>query len=152
MKKLTISSEGLNHSSIDLGKLDDLKEYSYMHPKRQQEVQGKVFIGEFLKSSSAEISFTVFPPHTEMPFFHQHKDNEEIYVVLKGAGQFQIDETLFDISEGSVIRVSPKGRRTYRNNSDTPLILLCIQNKINTLDQFNVEDGFLAEGETLWNN
>ncbi len=152
MKKLKISSEGVNHSSIDLGNLDELMDYSYMHPKRHQEVKGKVFIGEFLKSSSAEISFTVFPPKTEMPFFHQHKNNEEIYVVLKGSGQFQVDDSLFDVSEGSVIRVSPEGRRIYRNNSDIPLIFLCIQNKIGSLDQFNVEDGFLAEGNTLWNN
>ncbi len=40
MKKLKISSEGVNHSSIDLGNLDELMDYSYMHPKRQQEVKG----------------------------------------------------------------------------------------------------------------
>lgn len=150
MKKLKVNSEGINHSSIDIGNLDELKDYSYMHPKRHQEVKGKVFIGEALKSSSAEISFTVFPPKTEMPFFHQHKNNEEIYVVLKGSGQFQIDDSLFDISEGSVIRVSPEGKRIYRNNSENPLTFLCIQNKIGSLDQFNVEDGFLAECENLW--
>lgn len=148
MKKVKISSEGVNHSSIDLGNLDGLMDYSYMHPKRHQEVKGKVFIGELLKSSSAEISFTVIPPNTEMPFFHQHKNNEEIYVVLKGAGQFQIDNSLFDVSEGSVIRVSPEGKRTYRNNSEVPLSFLCIQNKAGSLEQFNVEDGFLAEETT----
>ena len=62
-----------------------------MHPKRKQEVKGKVFVGELLKTSGAEVSFTILPPHTDIPFIHQHKLHEEIYVFLKGAGQFHVD-------------------------------------------------------------
>ena len=103
-----------------------------------------------LNSTGAEISFTVIPPMTEMPFMHQHKNHEEIYVVLKGSGQFQVDDSLFEVSEGSVIRISPNGKRIYRNNSANPLIFLCLQNQVDSLDSFQVEDGFLAEGEILW--
>ena len=151
MKELKIKSKGINHCSIDMGAIDQIVDYSYMHPKRQQEVKGKVFIGEVLESSSAEISFTVFPPKTSMPFLHQHKNNEELYIFIKGSGQFQVDDTVFDVSEGSVVRISPNGKRIYRNNSENPLIFLCIQNRMGSLEQFNVEDGFLAEGEILWN-
>ncbi len=150
MKTVKIKSEGKNHVAIDLGQVDQLMDYSYLHPKRHQEVKGKVFVGEILKSTSAEISFTVIPPKTEMPFMHQHKNHEEIYVILKGSGQFQVDDSIFDVSEGSVIRISPDGKRIYRNNSDHPLTFLCVQNQAGTLDSFNVEDGFLAEGEILW--
>jgi mannose-6-phosphate isomerase-like protein (cupin superfamily) len=150
MKTAKIKSEGLNHMAIDLGPIDQLMDYSYMHPKRHQEVKGKVFIGEILKSTSAEISFTVIPPHTEMPFMHQHKNHEEIYVFLKGSGQFQVDDSVFDVSEGSVIRISPNGKRIYRNNSDIPLTFLCLQNQHGSINNFNVEDGFLAEGEIGW--
>jgi mannose-6-phosphate isomerase-like protein (cupin superfamily) len=150
MKKAKTISEGINHSAIYLGIFDQLIDYSYVHPIRDQEVKGKVFIGEMLNSTSAEISFTVIPPKTEMPFMHQHKNNEEIYVVLKGSGQFQVDDSLLEVSEGSVIRISPNGKRTYRNNSANPLIFMCIQNQAGSLDSFQVEDGFLAEGEVLW--
>lgn len=150
MKTVKIKSEGENHIAIDLGQIDQLMDYSYMHPKRHQEVKGKVFVGEILKSTSAEISFTVIPPRTEMPFMHQHKNHEEIYVFLKGSGQFQVDDSIFEVSEGSIIRISPNGKRIYRNNSDNPLTFLCIQNQAGSLDNFNVEDGFLAEGEILW--
>jgi mannose-6-phosphate isomerase-like protein (cupin superfamily) len=150
MKKVKITSEGINHSAIDLGVIDQLTDYSYIHPKRHQEIRGKVFIGEILNSTSAEISFTVIPPMTEMPFMHQHKNHEEIYVVLKGSGQFQVDDSLFEVSEGSVIRISPNGKRIYRNISDNALTFLCIQSQAGSLDNFNVEDGFLAEGEILW--
>ena len=150
MKNVKIKSEGINHIAIDLGLIDQLMDYSYMHPKRHQEVKGKVFVGEILKSTSSEISFTVIPPKTDMLFMHQHKNHEEIYVFLKGSGQFQVDDSIFDVSEGSVIRISPNGKRIYRNNSDNPLTFLCIQNQMGSLDKFNVEDGFLAEGEILW--
>ncbi len=150
MKKVKQTSEGVNHNAIDLGAFDQLIDYSYMHPKRQQEVKGKLFVGELLNSTGAEISFTVIPPETEMPFMHQHKNHEEIYVVLKGTGQFQVDDSLFDVSEGSIVRISPNGKRIYRNTSKTPLTFLCIQNQAGSLDSFQVEDGFLANGEILW--
>jgi mannose-6-phosphate isomerase-like protein (cupin superfamily) len=150
MKNVIIKSDGINHTAIDLGLIDQLMDYSFTHPKRHQEVKGKVFVGEILKSTSAEISFTVIPPNTEMPFMHQHKNHEEIYVFLKGSGQFQVDDSIFDVSEGSVIRISPNGKRIYRNNSANPLIFICIQNQVGSLDNFQVEDGFLTEGELLW--
>ncbi len=149
MKNAEIISEGNNHIAIELGKIDELIDYSYMHPKRNQEVRGKVFLGEILKSSCAEISFTVIPPHTSMPFMHQHKMHEEVYIFLKGSGQFQVDHSVFDVSEGSVIRISPEGKRIYRNNSDNYLTFICIQNHINSIKNYNVEDGYLAEGEIL---
>ncbi len=150
MKTVKITSEGNNHIAIDLGPIDQLNDYSYMHPKRQQQVRGKVFIGELLKSTAAEISFTVIPPMTAMPFIHQHTKHEEIYVFLRGSGQFQVDDSLFDVSEGSVIRISPNGKRIYRNNSEQSMTFLCIQSQAGSLEHFNVEDGFLATGEVLW--
>jgi mannose-6-phosphate isomerase-like protein (cupin superfamily) len=150
MKNIKVTSEGKNHVAIDLGPMGKLTDYSYMHPKRKQEVKGKVFTGELLKSSGAEISFTELPAHAEMPFLHQHNKHEEIYVFLKGSGQFQVDDTLFDVKEGSVIRIAPEGKRTYRNNSDQPLTFMCVQSHAGSIEQYNVEDGFLADGEILW--
>jgi mannose-6-phosphate isomerase-like protein (cupin superfamily) len=150
MKTVKITSEGTNHTAIDLGGFDHLSDYSYMHPKRQQEVVGKKFIGELLKATGAEISFTLIPPHTEMPFLHQHREHEEIYAFIKGSGQFQVDEDVFDVSEGSVIRIAPDGKRTYRNNSSDPLIFMCMQCQAGSLNSFFVEDGFRSEGEINW--
>jgi mannose-6-phosphate isomerase-like protein (cupin superfamily) len=150
MKNVKITSEGLNHAAIDLGSIDQLIEYTYMHPKRHQEIEGKVFVGEILKSTGSEMSFTVLPPNTEMSFMHQHKKHEEIYVFLKGSGQFQVDDSMFDVCQGSVIRVSPEGKRTYRNNSSEPLVFLCIQSLSGSLDCSQVADGYYAEGKILW--
>ena len=36
-------------------------DYSYLHPKLNQEVKGKIFIGETLKTTGAEVSFQILP-------------------------------------------------------------------------------------------
>ncbi|HTX89354.1 MAG TPA: cupin domain-containing protein [Bacteroidales bacterium] len=150
MKNPDILSEGVHHTAIHLGKMENLAEYTMIHPKLQTEVKGKIFTGEKLKSTGSEISFTVLPPYKEIPFIHQHHRHEEIYVILKGSGQFRVDDATFDISEGTVIRVSPEGKRTYRNTSPEPLIFLCIQSCHGSLQGFNVSDGFRTPGETAW--
>lgn len=147
MKEIKIISEGQNYSAIELGRLDMLTDYSYMHPKLKQLVKGKVFIGEKLKTTGVEISFQILPPETEIPFLHCHNKHEEVYIILKGAGQFQVDDDIFDVSEGSVIRISPAGKRTWRNNSENPMILIVIQSQDGTLDNHFIADGFRVAGE-----
>ncbi len=151
MKNVKITSEGTNHVAVDLGKFDELMDYTYIHPKLMKEVSGKLFTGELLKSTGAELSFTILPPHFQSPFFHRHQKHEEIYIFLKGTGQFQVDDTVFDITEGSVIRIAPQGSRIYRNNSENPLIFICIQVPAGTLESRYVEDGLRAKGDILWN-
>ena len=57
MKGLKITSEGTNYSSFDLGEFDKLMDYSFVNPKTNRETQGKIFTGEVLKTTGAEISF-----------------------------------------------------------------------------------------------
>lgn len=149
MKKAMIKSEGNNYSAIEIGKLQDLAEYSFPHPKLKQDVRGKLFVGEILKSTGVEISFQIMPAKTDIPFLHSHTNHEEIYIFLKGKGKFQIDNDLFDVQEGSVVRIAPKGKRTWRNNSDDIMILIVIQAKTGTLEDYNVLDGFGVSGEIL---
>jgi mannose-6-phosphate isomerase-like protein (cupin superfamily) len=152
MKNLQISSEGKNYSAVDLGEFDNLMEYSYLHPRLKTEIKGKVFIGEILKATGTEISIQILPPNTNIPFLHQHKNHEETYIILKGTGQFQVDGSVFDIKEGSIIRIAPEGKRSYRNNSANPIIVMCIQSQKNSLDNYLVFDGFRTPGEIPWTN
>ena len=150
METLKISSEGKNFSALNLGSLDNLMDYSFLHPRLKTEIKGKVFVGELLKSTGAEISFNILQANTSIPFLHQHKNQEEIYIFLKGSGEFQVDEVIFEIQEGSVIRVAPEGKRSCRNSSNSQMIYLCIQTKLNSLDNYLVFDGFRTPGEIPW--
>ncbi len=147
MKKAKIKSEGINYSAIEIGKFQDLAEYSFPHPKLKQDIPGKLFVGELLKSTGIEVSFHYMPARASIPFLHSHNYHEEIYIFLKGEGQFQVDNDLIDIQEGSIIRIAPEGKRTWRNNSDDIMILIVVQAKAGSLKDYTVLDGFGVEGE-----
>lgn len=43
------------------------------------------------------------------------------YIILSGAGKFQVDDEVFDIAEGSVIRVSTNCDRNLKYTSESPM-------------------------------
>ncbi|MDL2257287.1 cupin domain-containing protein [Bacteroidales bacterium OttesenSCG-928-I14] len=133
-------AENKNFTAVDFGKLSLLSETS----------NGKAFLKEITKASGTEISLSVLPAKTDLPFFHTHKQNEETYIVLSGAGKFQVDDQCFDISEGSVVRVAPDGVRGMTNTSDEQMVYIVIQSKENSLEQCSMEDGVLLEANPLW--
>lgn len=150
MKQVEKIAEDKNFTAIDLGSLDELMEYSLIHKVNKQEIEGKVYLKEPTKATGTEISFNSLPPKTEQPYFHIHNKNEETYIVLKGHGFFQIDGKVFDIKEGSVIRVAPEGIRGIRNESEDKMIYMVIQSKINSLDEYSTDDGKRVEFNPMW--
>jgi len=141
MKQIEKLSENENYSAVNLGSLEDLMDYSLIHPVRKHLIEGKVFLKDATQATGTEISFNMLPPHTEQPYFHIHRKNEETYIILKGAGFYQVDEDCFTIKEGSVIRVAPKGKRGIRNDSDETMIYMVIQSKENSLEEHTTADG-----------
>lgn len=128
MKTIEKISEGTNYSAVSVGKMDDLREYELpMGP--DVIIKGKVFTGQALKCSGAEMSFQSFAPGQSNGLLHTHKTHEEIYIIVKGEGEYQVDGQKFPVSEGSLIRVAPNGKRTLRNTGSTPMVMICIQYK-----------------------
>jgi len=150
MKKIEKLSENEHYSAIDLGSLDELMDYSLIHPVRKHLIEGKVFLKDPTQASGAEISFNMLPPHTEQPYFHIHRKNEETYIILKGAGFFQVDEDCFQIKEGSVIRIAPQGKRGICNSSDETMVYMVIQSKENSLEEYTTADGERIPVEPKW--
>lgn len=143
MREIEIIKSNENSSIVNVGKFDGLREYSYVHPMINLPINGKVFVGEKLNTSSMEISFQVLGPGKEIPFDHLHRENEEVYVVIKGKGFFVLDGEETDIEEGSIIRVSPSAKRRWGNNSsDSDLIIMIIQAAKGSLKHYNVTDGY----------
>ncbi|MCE5226754.1 MAG: cupin domain-containing protein [Porphyromonadaceae bacterium] len=150
MKKVETISENKNFTAINVGSLDSIVDYSFIHPKTQKEVTGKVFVKEATKATGSEISFTTIPPQTELPYFHIHDKDEETYIILRGSGYYQVDEDCFPITEGSVIRVAPAGKRGLCNTSNEPMVYICIQTKENSLEEHTTDDGSRVVVEPKW--
>ncbi|MDR3060408.1 MAG: cupin domain-containing protein [Prevotella sp.] len=150
MKQIEKISENNNYTAANIGNLSKLMDYSMIHPKNKKEVFGKVFLKDATGATGTEISFQELPPQTDLSYFHIHNENEETYIVLKGSGDFQVDEDCFPITEGSVIRVAPQGKRSLRNSSDEPMVYMVIQSKKDSLNQYSSEDGERVEYKAKW--
>lgn len=142
MKEIKVTAKGKNYSSVSIGKLDDLRDFKLSFGPRH-EVSGKVFVGQALGASGAEMSFQSFLPGEGSPFLHAHKTHEELYIVLKGEGEYLIDGKILPLSEGSIVRVAPAGKRALRNTGKTNMIVICIQYKANG---FGTEDSPMGDG------
>ena len=145
MKEIDIVKKSENYSIGDIGEFKDLKEYFYFHKAANMNIPGKVFLGESLNMTSMEISFQVLNAGKEIPFDHKHKTHEEVYIVLKGCGQFIVDGEVTHIKEGSVVRAAPQANRRWKNNSKDDLVMMVIQAVNGTLKNYNVTDGYSKE-------
>lgn len=111
--------------------------------------EGKQFVKDATGATSCEISFGSLPTGAAVPFFHSHKENEENYIILSGSGKFQVDDDVFDIAEGSVIRVSTGADRNLKCTSSEPLVYICIQAKEGSLGNYTMTDAAITEHTNL---
>ena len=130
-------------------KLNEGEKYSHGSIGNIADFEGKIFIKDELKESSCEISFGTLAPGQAVPFFHSHKTNEENYVILSGAGKFQVDNVVFEIAEGSVVRVSTGCDRNLKCTSVDPMVYICIQAKEGSLGDYTMTDAELTERASL---
>lgn len=71
MDKITKINSGEKFTHTSVGKLD--------------EFNGKQFLKDTVGTTGCEISFGTIEPGQAAPFFHSHKQNEEIYIILRGS-------------------------------------------------------------------
>ena len=141
MKKAELISNGNNYSAIHVGPLNDVTGYSLIHPKSGNEIKGKIFTKEYLNTTGMEISFQTLQAGTDVGYFHIHRKNEEVYIIMDGQGEFQVDENRFSVCEGSMVRIAPKGARRIYNTSDKPMTFMVIQAKSGSLEEYSTGDG-----------
>ncbi|HJD11427.1 MAG TPA: cupin domain-containing protein [Candidatus Phocaeicola caecigallinarum] len=149
MKQVKTIAEAKNFHAADFGKLNELNDY-VLELGPDVKIPGKVFGGTTLGATGGEFSFQLFQPGTESGFLHTHKQHEELYFFLSGTGEFQVDGQVFPVQEGSVVRVSPDGRRSVRNNGTSPLLMLCVQYKGNTFTAEDATDGVILNEPVKW--
>jgi len=114
------------------------------------QVLGRVTLNEQLALTGSEISINELPAGAGVPFVHNHKRNEEVYIVLKGKGRFYVDGDEFAVEEGSVIRIDPAGARCVTADKDSPLRYICIQTEAKSLVQFTQNDGVPVDAKPSW--
>ena len=151
MKKVATIQNGKNFSAVNVGKLSEIKDY-VLQLSPEVAIPGKVFVGQDLGTTGCELSFQSLVPGQDSGFLHTHKTHEELYFILKGEGQYQVDGNIFPVSEGSIVRVSPAGKRALKNTGKDGMLMLCVQYKANSFtksDDIN-EDGTILNDKLAW--
>ena len=54
------------------------------------------------------------------------------------------------VSEGSIIRVAPEGKRAIKNTGSEEMLMLCVQYKGNTFTAEDAADGVILNDELKW--
>jgi mannose-6-phosphate isomerase-like protein (cupin superfamily) len=142
--------QGRNFTAAYTGRASDLHQYAVEHPRLNRRVVGKLFLKDHLNLTSMQVSLNKLRPGAAVPFYHAHKNNEELYIFTGGSGQMQIDDQLIDVQEGTVIRIAPAGWRTWRNNSCEDLYYIVLQAKDGSLDNDTFDDGIPSEKPVTW--
>lgn len=143
--------KGVNFTAYESGTCKDWPAHKVELPGLG-EIPGKLFLKDMLGFSGCEISINSMAPGAGMPIYHRHQQNEEIYIFIHGKGQVQIDGEVIDVQEGSIVRIAPDGERTWRNNSNEPLLYIVIQVRENSLNQYGLGDATVPEKAVAWPN
>ncbi len=124
-----------NYKVVSAGKLENIKE--------------KFFLKDKIGSTGSEISINNFKQGQGYSFIHKHKNNEEIYIVVKGSGIFYADGKEFCVTEGDSSRVDPECHRGIVAGSEG-MICICVQTKKDSLGGYTMTDGSITEEKSSW--
>ncbi|MGM9868482.1 MAG: cupin domain-containing protein [Sodaliphilus sp.] len=126
--------------------------YSILHLNGWNHTEGKTFLADEIGMTGAQASIQKLAPGEDAPFLHSHKTHEELYVIISGSGEFQVDGHIDKVSEGSFIRVAPAGVRALRNTGNTKMIMMCIQYRANTFTEADhyMNDGHIIDQPVKW--
>jgi len=141
---------GTNFTCFHAGPMEGWSQFRLEPPDVPLPARGKLFLRALLGSAGLEMSLNVVQPGKGILFLHRHRENDEVYVVVGGRGQFLVDGESIDVQEGSVLRLAPAAARAWRNNSDAPLYFLCLQYRVDSVIEGGTADGQKAEGKPAW--
>jgi quercetin dioxygenase-like cupin family protein len=104
-------------------------------------VEGR-FARKHLDSEHLGVSYFRYSPGVRSPMAHSHREQEEAYVVVEGAGRVRLDDEVRDLRRWDVLRVAPATVRAFEAG-DEGLTLIALGS-----DRPEGGDGVLAE--TPW--
>lgn len=107
--------------------------------------EGRTELHDTLSLTGAEISMTTLPAGECIPFSHYHKNNEEIYGVISGSGKAVIDGEEVILTKGDWVKISPKAKRQFFADENSPITYICVQVKENSLEEYTMNDGVVVE-------
>ena len=101
------------HTIVNLNDVEDMGPKFGYAPNLQAR-----FVGSVLGLEKSGLSFQRLAPNFRMPFGHKHKQQEEVYVVVRGSGRLKLDDEIVDVKELDVVRVPGEVMRAFEAGPD----------------------------------
>lgn len=115
-----------------------MKSYNVAHLGKVENLTREMLMSK-IGTTGCEVSINNLPPGFKSPFIHSHKLNEEVFFIIKGSGEFYLDDDSITVKEGSAIKVDPQVKRGFSTKEGMQLI--CIQAERGSLTQATRDDG-----------
>ncbi|WP_205696728.1 cupin domain-containing protein [Conexibacter sp. SYSU D00693] len=77
-----------------------------------------------LELEKSGLSVQWIPPDYRFPYGHTHREQEEVYVVVRGSGRMKVDDEVMDLRAWDAVRVAPGAWRGYEAGPDGLEILV----------------------------
>ena len=71
-----------------------------------------------LELEQSGLSYQLIPPGYRFPYGHTHKEQEEVYVLVRGSGRMKLDDEIVELREWDAVRVPPGTWRGYEAGPD----------------------------------
>lgn len=72
------------------------------------------------------VSLSRMEPGMGYPYFHAHKEQEEVFICLKGSGTMIVGDEEFTMKPGDILRVAPDVPRALGNRTGEPCTFLLL--------------------------
>jgi mannose-6-phosphate isomerase-like protein (cupin superfamily) len=71
-----------------------------------------------LELEQSGLCYQRIPPGYRFPFGHTHREQEEVYVAVRGSGRMKLDDEVIEIEQWDAVRVPPGTWRGYEAGPD----------------------------------
>jgi mannose-6-phosphate isomerase-like protein (cupin superfamily) len=102
------------------------------------------FAGRALGSTVVGVSRETLAPGFRIPFGHTHRDQEEVYVVVRGSGRMKIEDEIVDLAPGDLVRVAPRVWRCTEAGPDG-LEIVAVGAPVADKNDAEIEQGWWAD-------
>jgi mannose-6-phosphate isomerase-like protein (cupin superfamily) len=95
----------------------NLKEVEDSAGERSPDVEAR-FARKSLDSDHLGVSYFRYAPGYRNTFGHSHREQEEVYVVVRGSGRIRLDDQIVELREWDLVRVAPETVRAFEGGPD----------------------------------
>jgi mannose-6-phosphate isomerase-like protein (cupin superfamily) len=80
-------------------------------------IEGR-FARSALESRDLGVSLFNYAPNQRAGVAHQHREQEEAYIVVRGSGRLLLDDQIVDVVPWDVVRVAPEVTRAFEAGAE----------------------------------